>query len=151
MHRLRPVIWRMRCLNLARAFGDTLSEGRLLTRMVPSGDRVHEGTHQARRLPGHPQASSPPPITRPQLPSSSTSQSVTIIWYTDSPKVSSLVQGTLTPKHHAHAGRTRMQRSGFWFFVRSAQQRPLPAPVIPSVIRTDSHVQCRRSPAVNNA
>ena len=48
-----------------------------LTWMHPGGDM------QTRRLPIHPQASSPRSVTLPQLPSSSTSLSSVVIWYTD--------------------------------------------------------------------
>jgi hypothetical protein len=52
---------------------------------------------QTRRLPIHPQASSPRSVALPQLPSSSTLSIGVDIWYTALLETPSLVQGTCTP------------------------------------------------------
>ena len=61
-----------------------------LTWMHPGGDR------QTRRLPIHPQASSPRSVTLPQLPSSSALSIGVDIWYTVLLKTPSLAHGTFT-------------------------------------------------------
>ena len=79
-----------------------------LMRRSPGGDRL-----QTRRLRTSSQASSPRSVTLAkqaspsQLPSSSTLSIGVIIWYTELLKTSKLIQGTCTPLHHAHAGRTQ--------------------------------------------
>ena len=60
--------------------------------MHPGGDK------QTRRLPMHPQASSPRSVALPQLPSSSTLPIGVDIWYTVLLETPSLVQGTFTPQ-----------------------------------------------------
>ena len=62
-----------------------------LTWMHPGGD------NQTRRLPIHPQASSPRSVALPQLPSYSTLPIGVDIWYTVLLETPSFVQGTCTP------------------------------------------------------
>ena len=93
-----PTDWgRLRDVVLARLVESALYEVSVrsltaLTRSRPGGDR------QTRRLRTRSQASSPPPVAQRQLPSSRTSLSKAVIWYTDPLEVSSLVQGTFTPQ-----------------------------------------------------
>ncbi len=52
-------------------------------------------------------ASSPRSVALTQLPSPSTLSIGDITWYTDLLETPSLAQGTYTPLHYAHAGRTK--------------------------------------------
>ncbi len=70
-----------------------------LTRTCPGGDK------QTRRLRTRSQASSPRSIARPQLPSSSTCLSRSIIWYTDIRKIPVSYRGLSPHNNHARAGR----------------------------------------------
>ena len=127
----KSVVWeRLRDVVLTRLADPALYDVSVrslavLTRIGPGGDK------QTRRLRTHSQASSPRSVALPQLPSSSTSPSEQIIWYTALQKFPVSYRGLSPHNNHAHAGRTqsdatdRNGRSGF--VVKSKSIAPIPA------------------------